>query len=210
MSITEPSSLNEMFGFPAGQHLTNAVLMARVFLRQTVLPGDTVVDATAGNGHDTLFLSELTGPQGKVFSFDIQQQAIQTTRDLLSTRGSPGNIRLIQDCHSNINRHVQSPVKAVLFNLGYLPGGDRSVTTRYETTLSALQACLPLLSPQGVIVLVVYPGHPAGQEESVRIQEWLSGLDQKLWTSMVWRFLNQKNTPPYLLLLEKNQKGTGH
>ena len=152
--------------------LKSARYLARDVLRRAVRPGDRAVDATMGNGHDTLFLCEAVGPGGHVFSFDIQAQALENTERLLTENGVRGRASLFQTGHQEMDRFVREKVRAVVFNLGWLPGGNHEMTTRWETTREAVTKALNLLEPMGVLVLCAYPGHDEGARE---LRE-LSGL----------------------------------
>lgn len=179
------------------------LLMARELVSGYVSPGDTVVDATAGNGYDTLFLAELVGEQGKVYSFDIQSEAIsRTTSKLLDANLLP-RVRLICSGHENLASYLKEKVSAVMFNLGYLPGSDHSLVTRPETTLTALKASLEKLTPGGIITIVLYSGHAGGEEEKKIILDYCSKLDQNFYTVLFYGMINWKNHPPSLLAIEK-------
>jgi predicted methyltransferase len=154
--------------------LPTAVQWSHHLLRQYVKPGDAVVDATAGNGHDTLLLAELVGPAGQVFAFDVQAAAIHATRQRLGTQAA--QCTLIQASHHVMAEHLPTQVAAVLFNLGYLPGADKSCITQTETTLQALDSALALLKPHGLLVVVVYPGHTGGDAEAAAVADKLSGI----------------------------------
>jgi predicted methyltransferase len=181
--------------------ILRATEMAHNFLREVVKPIDVVVDATLGNGHDTLFLSSLV-PEGKVYSFDIQQRAVQKFKDVIYERGL-NNVILINDGHENIDNYLKESPKAIMFNLGYLPGGDKSITTLPETTIIALQKCLKLLSSGGIITMEVYPGHEGGKEEAEAVLEVVRGLDSKEFSVMEIRFSNKSNSAPFLIVIEK-------
>mgnify|MGYP000075435497 FL=1 len=139
--------------------------------------GDIVIDATMGNGHDTLFLAQLVGETGHVYAFDVQQQAIDQTRGRLDTHGAAKQVTLIRGNHADmlgrLPAGIAGSVAAVIFNLGYLPGGDKSVTTMAESTLLALDASLELIRSGGLISLLVYVGHAGGIEEHQVITESL-------------------------------------
>ena len=122
-----------------GYELKSARYLAREVILQAVLPGDTAVDATMGNGHDTLTLCEAVGPAGHVFAFDVQAQAVEETKKRLREQGMDGRAELIHAGHEHMAEYVKGPVKAVVFNLGWLPGGDHGVTTRWETTRQAVK-----------------------------------------------------------------------
>jgi predicted methyltransferase len=141
--------------------------LAHAVVRAVVAPGETAIDATAGNGHDTRFLAELVGPTGSVFAFDIQSEALSRTRTLL---GQAANVILLERDHAEIREAVpvehHGRVAAVMFNLGYLPGGDHAITTQNPSTLAAISAALELLRPGGVLTVLAYTGHPSGAEEA--------------------------------------------
>ncbi len=180
---------------------------ARTLLRNAVQTGDAAVDATAGNGHDTLFLAELVGENGRVYSFDIQQEAIDNTRKRLQQHGLEDRCILIRDGHENIPSHIpqtfRGRIKGAVFNLGYLPGGDKSIVTKPETTIRAVEGLLDILAPGGIIVLVVYHGHPEGKRERDELLPYVSQLDQKLYHVLRYEFINQKNDPPFIIAIEK-------
>ncbi|NNC99955.1 MAG: 16S rRNA (cytosine(1402)-N(4))-methyltransferase [Gammaproteobacteria bacterium] len=137
-------------------------------------PLNLAVDATVGNGHDTAFLASLKFR--KVIGFDIQASAILTTRLRLS-QAVIKNVLLLQQSHADLNEFVHEPIDCIVFNLGYLPGADKSITTTRTTTLLALQSAMDWLSPIGIITIICYPGHPAGAEETAAVQAWLDALD---------------------------------
>jgi len=175
-------------------------------LEESVAPGDTVVDATCGNGHDTLFLSKLTGEQGKVLAFDIQRQAIQNTKQLLQKHNC-NNVELILDDHAHLSDYLtidhQAQIGGAIFNLGYLPGGDKSVITTASSTIIALDTVLLSLKKGGLLILVIYPGHPGGQEEKEAVLKHVIQLDQSFFNVLQYRFINQKNNPPFIVAVEK-------
>ncbi|MDX1346394.1 MAG: class I SAM-dependent methyltransferase [Sedimenticolaceae bacterium] len=145
--------------------------------------GDIVIDATMGNGHDTLFLAQLVGETGHVYALDLQQRAIDQTRARLDMHGAAEQVTLIKGDHAEMGRllpqGMAESVAAIVFNLGYLPGGVKSVTTTAESTLYALDASRELIKPGGIISLLVYVGHPGGLEEDVAIREWLGSLPEE-------------------------------
>ena len=188
--------------------MLSAVEYSHLLLRGRLLPGDMAVDATAGNGHDTIFLARLTGSQGKVFAFDVQALAIAATRQLLQSHLVPDNCyQLICGSHSTMPEHLPPELKgcvaAVIFNLGYLPGGDKSLVTRTETTLPAVVTAMEFLRPGGMLILVLYPGHPSGAEEAQALRELAMALPSKHWQVSEYRTLNAKNAPPFVLAIEK-------
>ena len=145
--------------------LKSARFLAADMLRAVLEPGDRAIDATMGNGHDTVLLCSLVGPAGRVYAFDVQPAALEATRGRLTEEGFSGRANLFHLGHEHMSEVVQDPVKAVVFNLGWLPGGDHRITTRTETTIRAIRQALKLLAPMGVLVICVYPGHPEGERE---------------------------------------------
>jgi predicted methyltransferase len=141
--------------------------LAHEAVRARLGPGDVAIDATAGNGHDTHFLSDLVGPTGSVFAFDVQVEALARTATRL---GGRGNVTLRERDHAELRDSIpvehHGRVGAVMFNLGYLPGGDHSLTTRTRSTVAGVAAALELLRPGGVLAVVAYTGHPGGAEEA--------------------------------------------
>lgn len=150
--------------------------MAHHLIRERVQIGDRVVDATLGNGHDSLFLADLVGPSGQVDSFDIQIEAIESSRKKLHELYS-NQVTLHHAGHEKMASLVKHPLRAVMFNLGYLPGGDKQVITHSKTTLTALAAALGLLQPDGIVSIIAYIGHPGGMEEGDALKEFCRSLD---------------------------------
>lgn len=179
-------------------------------IEERVHPGDTVVDATVGNGVDTLFLAKLAGPHGTVFGFDIQEQALANARARLEKElagAANGQIHLHCRSHAEMLDAVPAEqhgrVAAVTFNLGYLPGADHAVITTPASTLPALEASLTLLRKGGVVTAVLYSGHEGGQEETSAVMDWATQISQKEYQVMQYQFLNQKHCPPFLVAIAK-------
>jgi len=183
--------------------LRGAVALSHFFLRERIEPGDRVADATCGNGHDTLFLARLVGPGGKVWAFDMQEQALANTKLLLDEAGCLAQTELVAAGHERLADFVGEPLKAALFNLGYLPGGDRSFTTRPEQTLTALDQAARLLLPGGIITACIYTGHPGGVEEGEAVEQWAASLAPATFNAWVTRQLNRPASAPYVVLIEK-------
>lgn len=183
--------------------LRGPVPLSHLFLRSFVHDGHNAVDATCGNGHDTLLLARLVGARGHVWGFDIQRQAVEETHRRLAEAELSNRVTLLPVGHEELAKHVAVPLQVVLFNLGYLPGGNRSIVTRPDTTGSALEQSLGLLAPGGVVIVTVYPGHDGGPEERSVVEGWAAGLDPR--ACHCWR-MEQSNVSagaPYLLLVQK-------
>jgi len=183
--------------------LKNALYISHRIIEKVVMPGDIVVDATAGNGNDTLFLANLVGDEGKVYAFDIQDKAIENTKKRLLENDKYKNVKLIKDSHENMDKYVPDGVKAVMFNLGYLPGGDHSIGTKPSSTIKAMEKALSLLIPEGIITIVVYYGGDSGFEEKEAVMEYVKTIDYKKATVLVHEFVNQINCPPIAICIEK-------
>lgn len=176
---------------------------AKTLLRHSIDFGDVAVDATAGNGHDTLYLAQLVGDNGHVFAFDVQQQALDATATRLKEHKLFERTTLILDGHEKVAHYVDEPIGGAIFNLGYLPGADHTVTTHGQTTIDAINQLLTRLKINGIVVLVVYHGHEGGKEERDAVLRFVEQLPQKQVHVLRYDFLNQKNDPPFIIALEK-------
>jgi SAM-dependent methyltransferase len=179
------------------------VALAHHFLRNVVKPGDRVVDATCGNGNDTLFLARLVGEHGCVWAFDIQPLAIEKTAALLAAHQCDSQVELIADGHESLSALVKGPLSAAVFNLGFLPGGDKGCITHGETTIAALAQAAALLVAGGIVTVAVYPGHSGGDDESQAVEQWASGLSPHIFNVWRHRQLNRSAVAPYLILVER-------
>ncbi|MBA3602511.1 MAG: class I SAM-dependent methyltransferase [Parachlamydiaceae bacterium] len=193
--------------------------LAHCYWEQQLQLGDCAIDATCGNGHDTLKLCELvlSLEGGKIFAFDIQEDALKTTQNLVQSKLAANllsQVTYINECHSDfkgpINRALTcsdrfqlEPVKLIVYNLGYLPGGDKGLTTAVNTTLHSVQAAAELIAPGGLISITCYPGHPEGALEETAILEMTASFSRFDWNCCHHRWINKKNAPS-LLLLQKN------
>jgi SAM-dependent methyltransferase len=183
--------------------LRGPVPLSHLFIRRFVVRGDHVIDATCGNGHDTLLLAKLTGSSGRVWAFDIQRKAVEATASRLADAGGFDSVVLFHAGHETMAELCAGPVKAVVFNLGYLPGGEHTVATRPESTLAALEQSLEILEPGGVVIITLYPGHEGGQQERTALETRLAQLPPAGFH--VWR-MGQMNVPssaPYVILVQK-------
>jgi predicted methyltransferase len=184
--------------------LNNSLVQSHQIISGIVTAGDVVIDATAGNGNDTAFLAGLVGSSGKVYSFDIQETALNNTGIRLAEQGLESRVELINSGHEHIAKYVNTPVKAAMFNLGYLPGGNHNIGTRGSTTIEAIKAIMELLVVHGVISIVVYYGGDSGFDEKNDVINYIQTIDCKKYTVMKTEFVNQINCPPILICIEKN------
>ena len=175
--------------------------MAHDFLAQVITKDDVVVDATMGNGHDTLFLAKLAK---QVYAFDIQEQALEKTSQRLQEAGL-SNAELILQGHETVDQFV-TEVKAAIFNLGYLPSADKSIITQPQTTLEALEKLCQVLVKGGRIAIMIYYGHEGGDIERDAVLDFVSQLPQQEYTATIYRTLNQINNPPFLVMIEKLER----
>ena len=173
----------------------------KFFIRKHLRPGDTAVDFTMGNGYDTVFLSHAVGESGRVYAFDIQPQALASTEARLVSEGCPNNYTLILDSHHRVKQYVEGPIKAGMFNLGWLPGGDKSITTLRETTLPAIKDAIDLLDHDAILNVAVYPGHEEGDAEGRMIEEYLSTLPRWKISATKVKIVNSP-TSPYFFMIE--------
>ena len=183
--------------------LKNSLFISHDLVSKVVQPGDIVVDATMGNGNDTFFLANLVGDDGKVYAFDVQQLAMDNTIKRLTEAAMLERVDLVLDGHQNIDKYVPQGIKAVMFNLGYLPKGDHSIGTRAETTIAAIEKSLNLLCKEGIVMLVIYYGGDSGFDEKNAVMEYFKTLDCKKYSVLVHDFVNQVNCPPIAVCIEK-------
>ena len=177
---------------------------AQALIGPALCDGARAIDATMGNGHDTLWLCERVGPNGQVHAFDIQPEAVARTQARLDAQGLSSRAILHCAGHETMSRWVEGPVDAVMFNLGWLPGAAHGVTTRVETTLTAVEAALDLLKPEGLMTICVYPGHDEGTRELHALCDWAAALDPRRFDVLLKRYLNQPNDPPQLIAVKRN------
>ena len=190
--------------------------MAHWMLKDIIKTNDVVVDATMGNGYDTQFLAELGA---NVYAFDVQEEALNATEKRLDDAGiknqifeknlskllTEPSVNLVLSGHEKLSEYVKEPIKAAIFNLGYLPKTDKSVVTKADTTLTALDALTNQLVVGGRIAIMIYYGHEGGMEEKNAVIKWTSSLPQKDWEVTSYAPLNQIHTPPILVLIEKRK-----
>ena len=186
------------------QHLNSIHPIIDQHLAQFIQPGATVIDATLGNGFDTYKIAQILQGNGAIYGFDIQKEAIDSSHQLLSGLPYPHpEIHLIHDSHANFLTHINTPVDFIIYNLGYLPKGDKAITTLAESTLQSVKSGLSLLKGNGIMLIAVYHGHPAGKAEKDTLETYLSTLNQKQYNVFKQQFINQQNTPPFIYLIEK-------
>ena len=190
--------------------MANDFRSARFWAAELIEPalynGARAVDATMGNGYDTLWLSESVGELGRVYAFDVQPEAVERTRERLELAGMSDRAALHCLGHERMAEVVGEPVDVVMFNLGWLPGAVHAVTTRTETTLRAVDAALALLKPDGLLTVCVYPGHAEGARELEALTRWASGLDPRRYDAMLRRYMNQPNDPPQLIAVKRKRR----
>lgn len=184
-----------------------ATQLAHDWIGHRLQSGDTAIDATAGSGLDTAFLAERVGSSGCVYAFDVQPEALAATRTLLGERGLLSRVHLIEAGHEHLERFLPASaagsVRAVMFNLGYLPGGDKTRITRPATTLAALKSSLRLLAPGGLLTIVCYSAHEGGEAEAAAVIPFCQGLDPRSFGAVRCQVLNFERTPPFVVAIEK-------
>ena len=186
--------------------LRSARFLAADVLSRTLSPGDLAIDATMGNGHDTLTLCRLVGEAGRVIAFDIQPAAVESTRKRLEEAGVAGRAALYCVGHEHMAEVVTEKARAIVFNLGWLPGGDKSVTTRWETTRRAVEAALGLLQPLGVLVICAYPGHAEGEREKEALAAMRAALPPQRYNVLRQQFLNAGPGAPECFVIQAQER----
>ncbi len=161
-----------------------------------------MVDCTAGSGNDTIFLSEIGGLYGKVYAFDIQDEAINRVRAKID-RLNIENVVLICDSHERLDQYIEGQIDCAVFNLGYLPGSDRSITTRPDSTIRALESVLSKIKKEGLVTVVSYSTHPGGELEYIKLNEYLVGLNEKYFKVTRIGHLNSTKPGPVLFVIQK-------
>lgn len=179
-----------------------AVAVTETYIRD----GDFVVDATCGNGKDTVALALAAGESGAVLALDIQEDAVRRTLERVKEM-TLRNIDVRRDSFVHMKQyfHGKRP-QAVVFNLGYLPGGNKRVTTRAEETMEAVRLALESILPGGIVTIVLYSGHPEGAEEKAALLEMAKGLDRRVFHAVYTDMLNQPNNPPEVLWITKKKE----
>lgn len=179
--------------------------LQKQMLSEHIGTGNTVADFTVGNGNDTLWLANRVGESGKVYGFDIQKQAIDNTKERLQSYGVLDRCSLIQDSHHNLLKYIDGMIDAGVFNLGFLPGGDKGITTMRQTTIPAIKAAISIVKPGGCLLIAVYPGHTEGRLEGELLSSLLAEYNQKHLS--VYRFaVVNAPTSPYFFFIEINPR----
>jgi predicted methyltransferase len=180
---------------------------AKYLLEKTVKSGNIVVDATLGNGHDAVYLAGLVGENGRVYGFDVQEEAIQSSQQRLLQHRMSEWVTLFHEGHENLLDKIPAEhhgkVTGAIFNLGYLPGGDKTIVTKPETTIAAIDQLLEMMAYEGIIILVIYHGHPGGAEERDTLLHYCEQIDQRLAHVLQYQFINQQNSPSFIVAIEK-------
>lgn len=187
--------------------LDGILQFARGLLEKVVNFGDIAIDCTIGNGNDTVFLAKLVGKTGKVYGFDIQELAMEKTTAKLAENGLNEQVTLTLTGHENVKSVIpvglHDKIKGAIFNLGYLPGGDKGIVTVPTTTIQSVQHLLEIMAPEGIIVIVIYHGHPEGMTERDALVEFVKTIPQEEAHVLEYRFINQANNPPFIIAIEK-------
>ena len=183
--------------------MVNLTELHKHFILEHLGKGEVAADFTMGNGNDTLFLSKTVGEEGRVYAFDIQEEALISTERFLKENNAPENYTLICASHHLAKDYIKEPIKAGMFNLGYLPrSGRKQVTTLRETTMPAVEAAIDLLADDGVLIIAIYPGHEEGALEGDMLREYFGTLSRFKICASEFRILNSP-TSPYFFLVEK-------
>ena len=187
--------------------MVDLVGLHKHFILEHLKEGEVAVDFTMGNGNDTLFLSKTVGEGGRVYAFDIQEDALVSTEKHLKENGAPENYTLICASHHRVKEFVKEPIKAGMFNLGYLPrSGRKNLYTMRETTMPAVEAAIDLLAPDGALIIAIYPGHAEGEAEGEMICEYLAGISRHKVCATKVKILNSPTSPYFIVIETKPQK----
>lgn len=185
------------------KYINNVLNISKAIMDSVIDKKDIVIDATVGNGNDTLHMANLVGSQGKVYGFDIQNIAIEKTRKKLIKEDLYKQVILINAGHETMEQYINEKVKFIIFNLGYLPGGDKNIKTNPDTTIMAIEKSLELLTNNGLLLITSYIGHTGGFEEKEAVESFLTNLNQREYNVLQFKFINQINNPPILYGVEK-------
>ncbi len=188
------------------KHITKITDFVNFFIDISVKEGFVAVDATCGNGNDTLRLLNRVGRKGKVYAFDIQKTAIENTIEKARESEFFSSLEIISDTHANLDLYVKENIDFAVFNLGYLPKGDHSIITESKSTIEALEKIIKRLNPDGKVVLAIYTGHDGGKEEYDELYSYFKSIDQSDFNVIMTEFVNGKNNPPKLAVIEKKHE----
>lgn len=179
---------------------THIIDIAHHLMKAYITKDDIVVDMTMGNGHDTLFLAQISQ---FVYAFDIQKQALEITQKRLDDN-EIHKAKLILDSHENIQTYVNK-YKYVIYNLGYLPNGDKAITTTSTSTITSLKIVMEDILEGGIIFMVIYPGHDEGKVESNDLETYFNSIDHKYFKVVKTNLPYQHLNPPYLVMIYKKE-----
>lgn len=183
-----------------------ALTIAHAWIREHVKQGDFCIDATAGRGGDTALLCALVGESGRVVAMDIQQDAVNSTCVRLTEQGYDTISTVVLDSHANMAAYAApGSVDCIVFNFGWLPGGDHRIFTKPESSIAAIQAGLSLLKPGGKICLCIYYGRDCGFEERDALLAYLAALDYRKYTVLMTSFHNRPNNPPIPICITRDE-----
>lgn len=176
--------------------LNNANDFTSMLIKSYVKENHICLDGTVGNGNDTIKILNTLNGTGKIYGFDIQEDAINHTESLIFSRNYKTEVLLIKDSHEYVDRYIKERINFAIYNLGYLPGGDKNIKTDHTSTIISIKKVLDLLAPNGILLITVYLGHPGGMDEYTAIKNYLETLEQKNYNVFKLKFINQKNNPP--------------
>ena len=194
-----------------GNLIRQTTQLALHLVRPYVTENSAVIDATCGNGHDTLALAQMN--PARLYAFDMQEEAVRATAQLLEDSGysqniADGSFTIRRVDHAEMDRFAENCgclISAVIFNLGYLPGGDKELTTRTESTLAAVRVSMNLIAPDGIICITMYCGHAEGKREKAALLDLAGKLDPKRWHTAYVSMPNQRHDPPEILLITRKR-----
>ncbi len=183
----------------------NALGLSHQFMKEHIPLGGVCIDGTAGKGRDTLFLAQLVGESGRILAFDIQSEAVEATKSLLSEHKIE-NTEVFLACHSTMADYAEeNTVDAIMFNFGWLPGGDHNRFSHGKTSCLAIEKGLGLLKTGGVMSLCLYCGKETGFEEKESVLDYVKSLDQSRYSVLLADFINRKNNPPVVVFITKEK-----
>ncbi|ERT56647.1 tRNA (mnm(5)s(2)U34)-methyltransferase [Megasphaera vaginalis (ex Srinivasan et al. 2021)] len=184
--------------------MKNAVTMMHLLLEPHIHAASVLVDMTCGNGYDTLFLADRAAPSARIYAFDIQQAAIEATRQRLARNGiAPSRVQLRQGSHDELLAELTDTPDIIIFNLGYLPNGNHAIHTECATTAAAIKIGLNKVPKNGIIMIATYPGTPDGTAENQTVYDLLCSVEQAAYDVSLWQPINQIHRPPLLYLVQK-------